>query len=195
MAANINTNDQKRARIKNNLQMPFIVRDLLLCDTPPSADATYALHEMLGNFTAERALLCAALTIKEIATFENIISADLSFLQMEYDRLIERYINREALSEENPDLWETTQKEMIPVIAEDIECFLDLLNLCHLSFEITNPKITKILEIITTQLQAHLVILDEISDMIESEKMNINFTAPESIKDVSYTNNIIQFPG
>lgn len=190
----INTNEQTLARIKNNLQMPLIVRDMLLSDTKPSDDATYALHEMLGNFTAEQAILSSVMTVQEIATFEGIISADLTFLKMECDRLNERYISREQLSHENPDLWEETQKDMMGVIAEDIEGFLDLINLCHLSFEITNPKMASILEIITTQLQAHLVIIDEIIEMLKTEKRSMAFTAPESLVNGYEASNVVMFP-
>ena len=66
MAQSINTNEQTLARIKNNLQMPLIVRDLLLSNAKPSIDATYSLHEMIGNFTAEQALLCGVMTVQEI---------------------------------------------------------------------------------------------------------------------------------
>lgn len=191
----MNTNEQTLARIKNNLQMPLIVRDMLLTDSVPAADATYALHEMLGNYCAEQALLCSVMTVQEIASFEGIISADLSFLQMECDRLMERYISREQLAHDNPDLWEETQKDMMSVIADDTEGFLDLVNLCHLSFEITNPKIAKVLDIITTQLQAHLVIVDEVIEMLKTEKRSMAFTAPQSLVNGFDADNVIRFPG
>ncbi len=190
----INTNEQTLARIKNNLQMPLIVRDMLLSDTKPSDDASYALHEMLGNFTVEQAILSSVMTVQEIATFEGIISTDLTFLEMECDRLNERYISREQLSHENPELWEETQKEMMGVIAEDIEGFLDLINLCHLSFEITNPKMASILEIITTQLQAHLVIIDEIIELLKTEKRSMAITTPQSMVNGYEASNVVMFP-
>ncbi|MGH1456035.1 MAG: hypothetical protein ACRBDI_04585 [Alphaproteobacteria bacterium] len=186
-------NDQNLALLKNNLQMPLIIRDLLLSNTSPAADATYALHEILGNYTAEQAILCAVMTVQEIATFEDIISADLSFLKMECDRLTERYIARNELATDNPDLWEETQKDMMPVIAEDIESFLDLLDLCNLSFEITNPKTAKILNIITTQLQAHLVIIDEVINLLETQSRSMTITISTGINGYQ-ADNIIMFP-
>jgi hypothetical protein len=194
MAQSINTNEQTLARIKNNLQMPLIVRDLLLSDMKPSTDATYSFHEMIGNFTAEQALLCGVMTVQEIATFEGVISADISFLQMECDRLVERYTSRNALAEENPELWEETQKDMINVITEDIEGFLDVLSLCHMSFEITNPKIAIVLDIMTTQLQAHLVIIDEVAELLKSEQNNLVFTAPQTMINGYEASNVIRFP-
>lgn len=174
--------------------MPLIVRDLLLSDMKPSTDATYSFHEMIGNFTAEQALLCGVMTVQEIATFEGVISADISFLQMECDRLVERYTSRNALAEENPELWEETQKDMINVITEDIEGFLDVLSLCHMSFEITNPKIAIVLDIMTTQLQAHLVIIDEVAELLKSEQNNLVFTAPQTMINGYEASNVIRFP-
>lgn len=195
MAQSINTNEQTTARIKNNLQMPLIIRDLLIGDLKPADDATYALHEMLGNFTAEQAILCAAMSVQEIANFEGIISSDLSFLKMECERLQERYITRDLLSKENPELWEETQKEMMSIIAEDIEEFLDILSLCEMSFEITNPKLSSTLSIITTQLQAHLVIIDEVMELLKTDNTPLHFTAPESITTGYMADNVIMFPG
>lgn len=186
-------NDQNLALLKNNLQMPLIVRDLLLSNAVPASDVTYALHEILGNQTAEQAIICSVMTVQEIAVFEGIISADLSFLQMECDRLLERYIARDEMITDNPELWEETQKDMMPVIAEDIEGFLDLLNLCHLSFEITNPRITKILDIITTQLQTQLLIIDEVITLLETKSRSMSLTTSKGINGYM-AENVIMFP-
>lgn len=196
MAQSVNINEQTLARMKNNTLMPLIVRDLLLSDTSAAADVTYAMHEIIGNFRAEKALLCGVLTVQEIATYEGIISTDLTFLKMECERLIERYIARDQLALDNPELWEETQRDMMGVIAEDLEGFLDLLNLCHMSFEITNIKMAKILDIITTQLQAHLVIIDEVMEMLEIQGRQMTLTQTHHHDTISgfEANNVIMFP-
>lgn len=175
---------QTLAALKNRLQMPLIVRDLLITETSASAESTYALHEMLSDYSAEDAILAAAFTLKEIASFQNVAATDLAFLHLECERLIERYSARDDLFQENPDLWNETQSDMVEEIAEDIEGFLDLLSLCMLSFEITAPKIHEILTILDTQLQSQLIIIDEVQSMLDNLET----------EQVSQTNNIIAFP-
>ncbi len=185
--------DQNLALLKNNLQMPLITRDLLLSDCTPAADATYALHEMLSDYSAEQAILCAVLTTQEITNFNNAISTDISFLKMECERLTERYTTRIDLEKENNDLWNETQRDMMPVIAEDIEGLLDILNLCSMTFEITNPKVSKILDILTIQLQSHLVIIDEIIERLNTQSRSM--TLPPTKKVNGYqADNVIMFP-
>lgn len=194
MAQSVNTMEQKLARIKNNLQMPLVVRDLLMNNASPKTETAYALHEILSNYSAEQALLCAVFSIQEIACFEDISSNDMPFVKMECERIIERYTSRIALSEENPDLWEETQKDMVSVIAEDIEGLCDLIQLCNLSYEITNPKITAILDILEIQLQAQLVIIDEVIELLKSEKRSMALNTPESVVSGYEASNVIMFP-
>lgn len=184
--------EKQIALLKNALQMPLIVRDLLITNQNPSASAHYALHEMMGNFQPDEALLCAAFVMEEISKFESIISPDLTFLHMECTRIIERYSARNDLAEGNPELWTETQGEMMPMIFEDIEEFLELTSLCQLSFEITNPKTAIILDIITTQLQSHLMIVDEVIALQETLK--------DSLKNIPtitgyMADNVVMFPG
>lgn len=175
---------QTLAALKNRLQMPLIVRDLLITDIGASTESTYALHEMLSDYSAEDALLAGAFTMQEIATFQNVAATDLAFLHLECERLIERYGARDDLFQENFDLWNETQSEMVSEIAEDLEGFLDLLSLCMLSFEITAPKIHQILSILDTQLQSQLIIIDEVQDMLNNLE----------IEQVAKPSNIIAFP-
>lgn len=183
--------EKQIALLKNTLQMPLIVRDLLITDQNPSSSAHYALHEMMGNFQPDDALLCAAFVMEEVSKIESIISADLTFLHMECTRIIERYSARNDLAEENPELWAETQDEMMPIIFEDIEEFLELTSLCQLSFEITNPKTATILNIITTQLQSHLMIVDEVMSMQETLRDNLK-TIPAITGYMA--DNVIMFP-
>lgn len=176
--------NQTLASLKNRLQMPMVVRDLLITDIAASNESTYALHEMLSDYSAEDALLAGAFTMQEIAAFQNVAATDLAFLHLECERLIERYGARDDLFQENPDLWNETQAEMVSEIAEDLEGFLDLLSLCMLSFEITAPKIHQILSILDTQLQSQLIIIDEVQDMLNNLET----------EQVAQPSNIIPFP-
>ncbi len=185
-------NDKEMALLKNKLQMPLIVRDMLITDQIPSADENYALHEMLGNFAADEALLCSAFVMKEIANFETAAPTDLSFLHMECDRLIERYSTRNDLAQENPEIWSETQGNMMEVIYEDTGDFLELIELCQLSFEITNPRLVRFLNIITTQLQSHMMIIDEVISMQQRAKSEEALISP-AITGVN-ADNIIMFP-
>lgn len=175
---------QNLANLKNRLQMPLIVRDLLITQEQPNAEENYGLHEMLSDYSAEDALLTAAFTMQEIAAHQNVAVSDLAFLHLECERLIERYAARDDLFQENEELWSETQSDMVSEIAEDIEGFLDLLSLCILSFEITAPKIHKILTILDVQLQAQLIIIDEVQAMLDNLE-----TQPHA-----QTGNVIQFP-
>ncbi len=158
-------NNKQMALLKNRLQMPLIVRDMLITNQIPTSDENYALHELLGNFSADEALLCSAFVMKEIANFETITSSDLTFLHMECDRLIERYSGRDDLAKENPEIWSEAQINMVDIIYEDLVDFLELLELCQLSFEITNPNLVKFLNIMKPQLQSHMMIIDEVISM------------------------------
>lgn len=177
--------NQTRATIKNKLQTPLVIRDILQSKSETEDDALYALHEILSDQDAENALLSAAFIMQEITAFQTVATNDLAFLHLECDRIIERYCTREDLSHENPKLWNDSHPDMIDEIAEDIEGFLDLTALCQLSFEITAPRIAQILNIITTQLQSALLIIDEVINMTACKKPVINMT---------YTDNVIQFP-
>ncbi len=180
----------RNALLKNKLQMPLIVRDLLVTNSIPAADAEYGLHEMMSNFECDQALLCAAFTMQEVAAAENATSTDLSLLNMECERLIERYSARSELEEENHELWTETQADMLPVMAEDMEGFIELLSLCQMSFEIMNPKTAKIVSMIMTQLQSHLMIIDEVVGMLETQEK------PKTMMNAQpYADNVLSFPG
>lgn len=182
--------NQTRAKLKNKLQTPLAVRDLLEqnYDLNIEPEIIYALHETLSELSAEQTLISAAFIIKEIAAFEAISTNDFTFLNLECDRIIERYCAREDLAEENPELWNESHAGMMDDIAEDIEGFLDLTALCQLSFEITAPHIGQILDILSTQLQSNLLIIDEVAEMLKE--------APQKTSHpwIHHADNIIIFP-
>ncbi|MCK5375007.1 MAG: hypothetical protein KAJ40_06965 [Alphaproteobacteria bacterium] len=198
--------NQQLALLKNRLQIPLIARDLLSDDKMPNDEETYAMHDMLCDFSTEEALLCAAFVMKEIAALGNVSPSDMAFFHMECERLIERYSARDDLAQDNPELWSNTQIDMLDEIAEDLEGFLDLLSLCKLSYEITAPAVTHIIEILDAQLQSQLVIIDEVISMHEAaakekleERVSINASPVHSIDANRYQfsvygDNILQFP-
>ncbi|MBI1302110.1 MAG: hypothetical protein GC137_10740 [Alphaproteobacteria bacterium] len=180
--------NKQMALLKNRLQMPMIVRDLLVTQLEPADDATYGLHEMMGNFRPEEALLCAALVMEEVAFFEREIDADMKFLKMECARIIERYSARDDLAQDNPELWAETEADMLPVLADDLEEFLEIIFMCYLNFELVNPNVTAILDILTAQLQSHSMIVDEVLLLHE----DIAKEAPPTQQP--YIGNIVSFP-
>ncbi len=184
--------NQQIALLKNKLQIPLIIRDYLITDTIPQSDANYALNEIMSNFQPSDAILAAAFTMKEIANSQSVISTDLEFLHMECDRIIERYSSRAALLEENPELWAASESDMMSVIFEDMEEFLDLASLCQMSFEITNPKINNIINILTTQMQAHLLVIDEVINMQKKVKPKTYINNP-AITGFE-ADNVVMFP-
>ena len=188
----MSVDNKQMALLKNKLQMPLIVRDMLITNQIPSADENYALHELLGNFTVDEALLCSAFVMKEIANFESAISTDLVFLHMECERIIERYSARDDLAEGNPEIWSETQGNMMDAIYEDTEDFLELIELCHMSYEIMSPQITKFLDIITAQLQSHLMIIDEVISMQQKAINETNMPKP-SVTGFA-ADNVVMFP-
>ncbi len=183
--------NQQLALLKNKIYIPMIVRDLLSTGQEPSRETNYALHEMIGNYQPETALLCSAFVMKEITTHKKIGQDDLSFLNMECERIIERYSARDDLAQENPELWEETQIQMINDIAEDLDGFIDLISLCKLSFEITAPHIAKILDIFDLQLQCQLMIIDQVMEHITKQKKS----KPMQCNIIGHdADNIIIFP-
>ncbi len=183
--------------------MPLIVRDLLSAGKIPSGEEIYAMHSMLSEFTIEDSLLCGAFVMKEIADLGNVCPADMAFMHMECERLIERYSARDDLAQENPELWNETQIAMLDNMAEDLECFLDLLALCKLSYEITRPNVASILEILDTQLQSQLLIVDEAISLHQSTSLSKKETKPTTKTTTSNViaaqfgasgDNIIPFP-
>ncbi len=170
--------DKQLALLKNRLQMPLIVRDLLTTGKMPSCEEIYALHDMLSEFTMEDSLLCGAFVMKEIADLGNVCPEDMAFMHMECERLIERYSARDDLAAENPELWGETQINMLDGIAEDLECFLDLMALCRLSYEITSPCVSCVLEILDAQLQSQLLIADEVIAMHQAKALGERMKAP-----------------
>ncbi len=183
--------NKQLALLKNNLCVPMVVRDLLNTSQEPSAETNYALHEMMGNYQPEMALLCSAFVMKEIINHENIKQDDVSFLDMECERIIERYSARDDLAQENPELWQETQIQMIGEIAEDLDGFIDLISLCKLSFEITAPHIAQILEIFDVQLQCQLMIIDEVTERLSNQEKSKSDAHAVTGYDAD---NIIMFP-
>lgn len=180
--------NQQLALLKNRLQIPLIVRELLESSRLPSDDENYAMHDMLGNHKSEDALLCGAFVMKEIAVLEDATQSDIALLHMECERLIERYSARDDLAQENPELYADTEIAMMDSLSEDLEGFLDLLALCKLSYEITAPHIAQILDIVDAQLHSHLMIIDEVINLINDEE-------PEMPLPTGYeADNVISFP-
>jgi len=173
--------DKQLALLKNRLQMPLIVRELLSAGKMASDEETYAMHDMLSEFSTEDSLLCGAFVMKEIADLGNVRPDDMAFLHMECERLIERYSARDDLASENPELWSDTQINMLDNMAEDLECFLDLMALCKLSYEIIAPCVASVLDILDAQLQSQLIIIDEVISMHQAQ-------TPKQVNEAPRTN-------
>lgn len=169
------------AELKSRLEIPLVVRRVLKKSEAFDNDAAYAIAEVMSNLNPEDVLLCAAFSMKEIAGFEALAINDLTFLHMECDRIIERYGS-------TSDLWADTQHNMMDEMAEDLEGFLDLCALCHLSFEVTAPIIAQMIEIFAVQLQSQLLVIDEVIDL-QADIENALKLSP-----IEYTDNVIQFP-
>ncbi len=187
------TQDQKRALLKVQLQMPMIVREIL-CEKNQYDDiAAYALNDMLSNHSPDHAILSCALSMKEIAAYEGESISDLSFLHMECDRLTERYTARIELADDNPELWEETQGDMMHDMIEDLEGFIELISLCQLSFDVTNSTLADITHIMSIQLQSQLMIIDQVVELLDEVS---NQTHKAHIAATGYmADNVIMFPG
>lgn len=177
------------AALKNRLQIPMIVRDYLEDSSITAAEIQYGMNDMLSNFKSEDAVLSIAFAMSDIATLCHDNDEQMSLLKMECDRLIERYAARDRMSQHDPDHWHMTQAQMIPVIAEDIDGFLELLEMCHMTLDITAPRPASILTTFIAQLGAHGMIMDTIKTALMTEAATHAHRCATPFSD-----NIIPFP-
>ena len=77
MEADMPQSIKQKALLKNKLQMPLIVRDMLVTNQSPADDANYALHEMMSDFQPDESILCSAFVMQEMASIRNIDPSDL----------------------------------------------------------------------------------------------------------------------
>ena len=63
---------QKLSLLKNKLQMPLIVRDLMVTGLSGADETIYGLNELLSDYKADMVLLCAAFTCKKLEGWKRL---------------------------------------------------------------------------------------------------------------------------
>lgn len=180
----LNHHEQQLALLKNKLQLPLIARDYLLADETPNAESRYALHEMMSNLQPQDALLCAAFILKEISSFGEKQNPAEILLHRECDQIIACYANKDDFNETNVTLH---------VFANDMERFAELIDLCQLSYDIMNEKASDLLEIISTQIHAHITIVDTVLDMMDGAQHKKMLKSAPIISGYK-ADNVVMFP-
>lgn len=186
------TEKQKTAQIKNELQVPLIVRDFLEGREEFTVESHYAMSETLSNLPPCGALLSCAFAYQNFIAACDTKTTNLDILNMACDRLIERYVSREILADENPDLWEETQPDMMICIAEDIEETLILVALCEDRFKHMSAQEQSLLNSLRIQLQAQFVIVEEVlhlHELLQIENIEVGYVPQHIMSD-----NVIAFP-
>jgi len=166
MAKNkISQGELELARLKNRLQLPLVVRDHLMDHKLLADDETYALHETLSEMEAHDVIVCAAMCLKEIADYEGMDFSGYNFLHTECNRMIKRYANALLFNRDQDAFWDERFSYTLSQLSSDLESFTEIVELCLMSFEILNPCAADVLQVLSTQLQSQMLIVDEIAGM------------------------------
>lgn len=181
--------DRNLALLKSRLQLPLIVRQLLKSGEKMEGETKYAIHTLLGDLDPVQALLCAAFCLKEIADYEGLDFSGYNFLHTECNRLIKRYAHAHLFMQEGHAGQTESVASAWAELAEDLENFSEMLDLCRLSFEVVGPHSFEILEILSIQIDAQALIAEEVSGQTGTAKEK---TAP--LTPIAAQGNVIPFP-
>jgi hypothetical protein len=142
---NSDDNNKAFALLKTRLMVPMIARDYIENAQELDAASAYGLHEVMSELSATRALVCTALTLKEISC------PDLTYIQEICSGILSRH---QALNE--PE----TIGDLLHLEAE-IEQLLELMEMCRMADEILKPEAAIFLDIMIPQMEAQSMIVGE----------------------------------
>lgn len=187
MSTTTNKKDQELALLKVRMQAPMIVRDLLATNLKLDSDMQFSLSEMISNMDAINTLLCAALSMKEINDFKDAGAQCKNLAGLECERILERYHENAAI---NGPEWD------IKTLAEDLENFIEMAELCHMSYEILDPKIAAIINVLCAQINAQIMIVDHVIAYMNAQEQHGHKSLKVSAYKTGYAaDNIVMFPG
>ena len=136
---------QDLAWLTNRLQMPLIARDYMETGRVPEDDARFAMHELMSNLDPAKALLCAAMTLQEIA----LSHEGLTYLNEVCARLIHQYGPEDAVYS-------------MESLHADLADITELMEMCRMTFEIVHPETLAFLSILIPQIEAQAMIVEEV---------------------------------
>lgn len=142
------------ALLANRLQMPLIARGYIDAGAQPEGDTQYALHSLMSDLSPTQALLCATLTLQEIALAHD----GLTYLQQFCAGVLQHY---------GPQILENPENARDPAldlnhIHDDLEHALELAEMCKISLELMRPETLVFLDILIPQIESQIMIVEEV---------------------------------
>lgn len=182
--------------------LPTIIRGALSDHIALTIEAQHSIHTVISEMEPDIALLCCAHIAQEIYKFEKARDLDLAFLGNLSEKIIKEFRPLCALSQTNQNLRNIKLKAALPRLADQMEKFMDNMDLTRVALEIYDTDASAILDILRIQLQGQFLIVDQLIETQESMLMYEDEEAhtPEEMLSVmagvaaKEKTNIIPFP-
>ncbi|MCB1592423.1 MAG: hypothetical protein KDI90_08235 [Alphaproteobacteria bacterium] len=182
--------------------LPTIIKGALNGQIALNPEAEHSIHTVISEMEPDIALLCCAHIAQEIYKFEKARELDLAFLGKLSEKIIKEFRPLCALSQTAPDLRAAKLKAALPRLADQMEKFMDNLDLTRVALEIYDTEAAAILDILRIQLQGQFLIVDQ---LIEIQETGYMYEDEENIAErgmlsimagigIGEDSNIIPFP-
>jgi len=154
-------NSQDLAKIANRLQVPVIANHIMDDPAILNDDMHFALHDLLSDMQPDSALLSIALTAKSICQQYITASESMAIMDIECQRVISDYgqlwvQDGKQEAEDALELYDS-----MSYISEDLEYFIDMLELNIAYLRSKDETAATIFEILLAQTKAHFLIAEE----------------------------------
>lgn len=183
-------NERDLKILDDKLYVPIAVREVLESATSLDADTQFRLHEILSNFQPDSALICIALTAREVLSLQGYPTMAVTALRMECDRIIEDYAPMWLEHANQKKIDDNVLFETLAQIPDDLADMAELLEITTEGLRSIDARAADILNILRIQAGAHAVIAEEFVDVMESAPPA---PMPRMYPQV-FTNNVIPFP-
>lgn len=177
------------ALMASHLQAPMVIADILSKRSDLDDDTRFGLHDLLSEMQPDSVLLTIALAVKPVAEAFAPASASMGVMAMECGRLMEEYGHAWLAQLRQQDPGRISSAEILGDMIEDLEYFIELLELGIDFLRAKDALSAEIFEILFVQARAHLLIAEEFLHAASS------VIPPMLAQQALAANNIIQFPG
>jgi hypothetical protein len=184
--------DKDLALLTVKLQIPLLVRDVLMGKGELPDDVHYGIHEALSDMQPDTALLCMAVTIQQmIKVLPQSIKTDAQVLSLECSRIISEYgaVWMKNMRHENMD--NAYILKVLEHIPEDLDVLGDLMEVGLGIHVAENSAAADIINILKIQAGAHAIIAEEFLDVFMAQTLNIS--SGKSLPQAA-NGNVVGFP-